>query len=83
MQYTVLNLMMIDGIGNAVCVFCVLVIFPLNVSCQNLILLEEVPIRMSLKENAVYAGHEVLLELNDNIPLIVANPLGFWTSSSD
>ncbi len=74
---TLLNLMMIDGIGSAVCVFCVLVIFPPNVSCQNLILVEVVPIRMSLDENAVHAGHKVLLELNDNIPLIVANPLGF------
>jgi hypothetical protein len=52
-------------------------IFPAIVSCQNLILSEEVPIRMSLKENAVHADHKVLLELNDNIPLIVANPMGF------
>jgi hypothetical protein len=31
---------------------------------------------MSLDENAVHAGHKVLLEVDDHIPLIVGNPLG-------
>jgi hypothetical protein len=77
MQYTLLILMMIDGIGSAVRVVCVLVIFRPNVSCQNLILVEVVPIDMSLDENAVHAGHKVLLEVYDNISLIVGDPWGF------
>jgi hypothetical protein len=34
------------------------------------------PIRPSLEEVAVHAGHEVLMEVNDNISLITGDPQG-------
>jgi hypothetical protein len=34
------------------------------------------PIPLSLEEVTVYAGHEVLMEVDDNISLSVVNPKG-------
>jgi len=36
--------------------------------------IEYVPIRLSLEEVALHAGHEVLMEVNHNISLIAGDP---------
>jgi hypothetical protein len=40
--------------------------------------MEQVPICMSLEKVDVRAGHDVLMEVDDNISLIVVNPHGIF-----